>query len=237
MLFRSPLEAIYADLNNLIQDIETNRPGKANTEDQRVFESLMKDLWKLDPAAAKGINPAGTGLRHPKATVAASAVDLNNIIGSTDKALTSQIATNTGKSVTELQAIKAILSGRKDVGSGTGTRNDAYVVSGSQYSTGQNMKNGNLTEIGKRKVIADNKLVKGEYFEYQGQLYRVDVGYDAKLSLGKSNAVRIEKAAGGYISGPGTATSDSIPAMLSNGEYVVNAASRSEEHTSELQSH
>jgi hypothetical protein len=30
---------------------------------------------------------------------------------------------------------------------------------------------------------------------------------------------------GGYISGPGTGTSDSIPAMLSNGEYVINAKS------------
>ena len=32
-------------------------------------------------------------------------------------------------------------------------------------------------------------------------------------------------AQGGYISGPGTRTSDSIPAMLSNGEYVIKAAS------------
>jgi tape measure domain-containing protein len=32
-----------------------------------------------------------------------------------------------------------------------------------------------------------------------------------------------KKASGGYISGPGTGTSDSIPAMLSNGEFVVNA--------------
>ncbi|TAA20290.1 hypothetical protein [Pseudoxanthomonas winnipegensis] len=32
-----------------------------------------------------------------------------------------------------------------------------------------------------------------------------------------------KKATGGYISGPGTATSDSIPAYLSNGEYVVKA--------------
>lgn len=31
-------------------------------------------------------------------------------------------------------------------------------------------------------------------------------------------------ASGGYVSGPGTATSDSIPANLSNGEYVVKAA-------------
>ena len=32
------------------------------------------------------------------------------------------------------------------------------------------------------------------------------------------------KAGGGLISGPGTGTSDSIPAMLSNGEFVVNSA-------------
>ncbi|MFJ7289234.1 hypothetical protein ACIQUC_13025 [Curtobacterium sp. NPDC098951] len=35
------------------------------------------------------------------------------------------------------------------------------------------------------------------------------------------NTVGIFKAAGGYISGPGTGTSDSVPAMLSNGEYVI----------------
>ena len=34
----------------------------------------------------------------------------------------------------------------------------------------------------------------------------------------------INKATGGYISGPGTGTSDSIPAMLSNGEYVIRSA-------------
>jgi hypothetical protein len=30
-------------------------------------------------------------------------------------------------------------------------------------------------------------------------------------------------ASGGFVSGLGTARSDSIPAMLSNGEYVINA--------------
>lgn len=33
-----------------------------------------------------------------------------------------------------------------------------------------------------------------------------------------------KKATGGLITGPGTGTSDSIPVMLSNGEYVINAA-------------
>lgn len=34
---------------------------------------------------------------------------------------------------------------------------------------------------------------------------------------------KIALATGGLVTGPGTATSDSIPAMLSNGEYVINA--------------
>ena len=34
---------------------------------------------------------------------------------------------------------------------------------------------------------------------------------------------RADKRKGGPVRGPGTATSDSIPALLSNGEYVLNA--------------
>lgn len=39
-----------------------------------------------------------------------------------------------------------------------------------------------------------------------------------------ANKMVLGLANGGYVSGPGTATSDSIPAMLSNGEYVINAS-------------
>lgn len=43
------------------------------------------------------------------------------------------------------------------------------------------------------------------------------------ISAGSSAAVTYA-ASGGHITGPGTGTSDSVPAMLSNGEYVINAA-------------
>jgi hypothetical protein len=39
------------------------------------------------------------------------------------------------------------------------------------------------------------------------------------------NSVKL--ARGGHVSGPGTSTSDSVPAMLSNGEFVVNAKATS----------
>jgi lambda family phage tail tape measure protein len=44
------------------------------------------------------------------------------------------------------------------------------------------------------------------------------------LGLPSAGATPVKKAAGGYIRGPGTGTSDSIPAWLSNGEYVLRAA-------------
>ncbi len=44
------------------------------------------------------------------------------------------------------------------------------------------------------------------------------------LNLFKAAGPAVAAATGGYISGPGGPTSDSIMAMLSNGEYVVNAA-------------
>ena len=46
----------------------------------------------------------------------------------------------------------------------------------------------------------------------------------------------MKKANGGYISGPGTGTSDSIPARLSNGEYVIKADAVSQYGTSFLDS-
>ena len=38
-------------------------------------------------------------------------------------------------------------------------------------------------------------------------------------------------ASGGFVSGAGTARSDSIPAMLSNGEYVINARATAQNRT------
>ena len=50
------------------------------------------------------------------------------------------------------------------------------------------------------------------------------IGAEIKTLKAEASTTAVKKAAGGYISGPGTATSDSIPAMLSNGEYVVKAS-------------
>jgi ribosomal protein S20 len=46
----------------------------------------------------------------------------------------------------------------------------------------------------------------------------------AAAALAAARVGGLGLASGGFVSGPGSATSDSIPAWLSNGEYVINAA-------------
>ena len=49
--------------------------------------------------------------------------------------------------------------------------------------------------------------------------------YDARAELAAQVGLKPgEYATGGFVSGPGTSTSDSIPAMLSNGEFVMRTA-------------
>ena len=82
-------------------------------------------------------------------------------------------------------------------------------------------------------IVEKKKLKKGDIIEGpNGIKYIVTTGED---SLFFTAAAERQKARGGYIRhygsgsfggvrGPGSGTSDSIPAMLSNGEYVLNAA-------------
>ncbi len=51
------------------------------------------------------------------------------------------------------------------------------------------------------------------------------VGLVPGASLSSNGILTLDRADGGYISGPGGPRSDSIPARLSNGEYVIQASS------------
>ena len=67
-------------------------------------------------------------------------------------------------------------------------------------------------------AAADGKVAKTTIITEHIDQYRV---YGAH---GVTPGDSINRATGGYVAGPGTSTSDSIPARLSNGEFVVNAA-------------
>jgi hypothetical protein len=83
------------------------------------------------------------------------------------------------------------------------------------------------TRAGLYKKETDKALasVKGITSEWNSLNGRVITTYYQSLPISEKGKAPKGKADGGYISGPGTATSDSIPALLSNGEYVIKAAS------------
>ncbi len=76
----------------------------------------------------------------------------------------------------------------------------------------------------KENIDAAVEVIEYAYSKFN-DLTSMDVS-EFNLSL-TDPANKTYQATGGYISGPGNGTSDSIPAMLSNGEYVINAAATS----------
>jgi hypothetical protein len=81
----------------------------------------------------------------------------------------------------------------------------------------QAIRNGDWDTIGQLLELAITDKVRGS--DAEGQVAE---------NSGKTQPGRPDRgvgmATGGYVSGPGSPTSDSIPARLSNGEYVVNAS-------------
>ena len=75
------------------------------------------------------------------------------------------------------------------------------------------------------KQVAENKgYERGQFFEMEdekGNIYKFKVRPDGNITMVTNP---LKKFDGGPIHGAGTATSDSIPAYLSDGEYVMRAA-------------
>lgn len=67
------------------------------------------------------------------------------------------------------------------------------------------------------------KLESSNNFNPNTELGRANLRRSIREGSGLPVGPRENFATGGFVSGPGTGTSDSIPAMLSNGEFVINA--------------
>lgn len=90
-------------------------------------------------------------------------------------------------------------------------------LAGGAYAIGR-LINGDTKEKLLSMIFLELQLL------YIGQNTIIGLLGGLQQAAAMSSTVDIKKkASGGYISGPGTGTSDSIPAMLSNGEYVVKA--------------
>lgn len=243
---KSPLEEIYGNITGFLKDVALNNPKGNFTEEQlTTFNSYLTQLSRI-PGGQKYIdqlsnngpvsmatdrseggmgNALGGGNVTRKllgsSQGAALGYDLQAAIGS------NQIAAGMGPTNKILSDILTVLSKTGNAA----TKTNAVVTTGTA---------GGISYAYTSKASLDKAgvdLAPGALFKDKGgRTWKVvningsNVNVESvdttmpKTTPGVRDTSRAGKAYGGFIRGAGTGTSDSIPAMLSNGEYVINAS-------------
>jgi TP901 family phage tail tape measure protein len=219
-----------ARIDVILEKDPTNK--KALKDQQDLVRGPLGDLAKQIAADSKGSDKdlaaelkkifTGTLINEKGESIAGRVMTATHPKGSAtykpgaaDAALKqdSAAALANAKAITGGKTLKDLYNAYMGIGSaGSRTKDTAIEIEGSY---GKNTNKGGATQDMKQKMQKDYNIQVGQFFKYLGQVYKMTDG----------NSFIRQAAAGGYISGPGTATSDSIPAMLSNGEFVVNAKS------------
>ena len=141
-----------------------------------------------------GLRPSTSGIEGLGSSVLSSVINNNKELKTSDKSLLEYFVKNKAKPTSEQIKVNTDV---RSTGRGVVT---TYNASAQQI------------------MASGYKLTPGTIIEVDGVKYAISGSVDRS-----GNVQLVKKAFGGFVSGPGTGTSDSIPAMLSNGEYVINA--------------
>ena len=96
--------------------------------------------------------------------------------------------------------------------------NSGYASAGATNAVDKSKLDSINQKIANAERYKSNMQAQGRWAEFAGATAKLDQYYAERKKI-------LGLAAGGSVAGPGTATSDSIPALLSNGEFVVRASS------------
>ena len=159
-------------------------------------------------------------------------IDLPISIATSTKQLEAVYAAITADIETRSQSLRQIIFDTSvSIFSGFG---DAIAAGLSGANFGASLFSGLFQTLGTglqaygKQIIATSTLLKNlqaalKVSNFGGSLI-AGIGLVALGALTKNLGSSLKLASGGYVSGPGTKTSDSIPAQLSKGEYVIKAA-------------
>ena len=198
-------------LGSLGQNLSKDATGKDSA-----LAGMVKDIFQGTMIGSKGESLAGTttrnyvGRRMVESYVPGIA-DAKAGAAATDLSLKAAESIKGGSTLQDI--VLAVRGQGKDGGWSKATA-IPVATNNDKYKT---RDGGVLTDDSKVKIASELGLEKDQYFEYKGKIYRV---YDPT----KGSKI-VKQAKGGPVFGAGNGTSDSIPAMLSNGEYVINAKS------------
>ena len=214
----STIKSIQSTIGTLITNAGlTNDKDKIEAYGYQLRDQLdaLRKLGKAGVAAANAI-AMPTTVAYNGSTLSTKPTDYSSVIKQlADKNLENAKATGVfSGSVTDFQ--KAVVDFKIAAG-GAKSRNDAVDI-GYSAKYKNDPKKGYLDDPSKQAIVKDYGLKAGQYFNYDGRSYRVKSATDIVAGP------KVVAADGGMIYGAGTSTSDSIPAMLSNGEFVVKAS-------------
>jgi outer membrane protein OmpA-like peptidoglycan-associated protein len=230
-----PDKAKYEELQKAyignVKLLGTNLEADAKGKDKSL-SSMIKDIFGGSMISQSGDSLATvtTGLSYNGGISPTPTTNYGAAFGNIDAAAkeTEKTIKGLGGGKTLFDLYNAILDGHRSA-------RTAIAAKGTYYTAkGDNGDLGVLYGDSKKQIVADNAIVPGEYFHFNGWMYRVDANGNvirgnrvpgSRITTGDEFGRVTVKASGGHIKGPGTGTSDSIPALLSNGEYVIKASS------------
>ena len=198
-------------LGSLGQNLSKDATGKDSA-----LAGMVKDIFQGTMIGSKGESLAGTTTRNYVGrkiveSYVPGIADAKAGAAATDLSLKAAESIKGGSTLQDI--VLAVRGQGKDGGWSKATA-IPVATNNDKYKT---RDGGVLTDDSKVKIASELGLEKDQYFEYKGKIYRV---YDPT----KGSKI-VKQAKGGPVFGAGNGTSDSIPAMLSNGEYVINAKS------------
>ncbi|MBI0036733.1 phage tail length tape measure family protein [Gilliamella sp. B14384H2] len=218
----------------------TDLPGQAGENAQKSLATLQLQIAELnkttDALTSAFQNGLQTGIQSSLDSLAKGTFELKDALLNLAQSILSSMAQVASKSLADMA-----MSGLSNLGNSLfGTATDAAVDSANaaaqaglmetaiatSTATGAGLMGESISMsagIG-AETISASMVTAGTA---AGEIISASMIAAAGANAGSSavGAAAVAAATGGYISGPGTSTSDSIPAKLSNGEYVVNAAS------------
>ena len=227
--FESVFSAMQADSKSIL-DMMLGDKDEATRKIDEIKEKLISDMAAIDQAAAMSINQ---GDMNPLAA----------ILGKTPEQLQAELDAK-GQTVAQfceeqkmnLAALaKAQIDSETQGGQWRSTMQDYAVSVAGNISdamtdiiTGTKSASEALADMAKSiiqnavqiltKWLAVYAIFSAFPKALSNNMNATDMANSVVFGVGKGYAT------GGYVSGPGTGTSDSIPAMLSNGEYVLRSA-------------
>jgi TP901 family phage tail tape measure protein len=240
--------ATIADFRARINDIVTRNPGgNFSKSDEKLLIQIFNEMREAGGSIKKAADEMLSN--YPAINQPPSQAGGKPVAMSPELQLAQALAkaVNDNKNVAFASAVdKFILAVDKFAGAtsgtGSGTKEDPFKVNTATLpkvapggttaaeAAPLKSKDGTITKAGLTYIIETNKYQKGKYFEVDGVKYVVESGHDAIIRPSRARKLAMGGYAtnydgGGNVSGPGTSTSDSIPAMLSDGEWVIKADS------------